>query len=277
MTRTNAENSKQANELSGKAKVAAQSGNETMDKLNVSMEAINSASSEISKIIKVIEEIAFQTNLLALNAAVEAARAGEHGKGFAVVADEVRNLAQRAASASGDITTLIEGSVSKTREGTAVAGDVGKALGTIVTDVTKVAELIEGISTASEEQARGVEQVNTAVSQMDKVTQQNAAGAEESASASEEMASQAATVKSMVGDLAALISGSGHHNSVADVRHKKDNGKISQRLKTKGSSWKQKNPNEGAGQEGSAVSLSAKQNNSSQDFMTMDHDSMSDF
>jgi len=209
MTRTNAENAKEANNLSSQARDAAQSGDETMEKLNGAMTAINESSGQISKIIKVIEEIAFQTNLLALNAAVEAARAGEHGKGFAVVADEVRNLAQRAAQAARETTGLIDDSVTKAKEGTDVAGEVGKALSAIVGDVTKVTDLIDGITKASEEQAQGVEQVNTAVSQMDKVTQRNAAGAEESASAAEELSAQAQTVKGIVEELSTLVSG-GH-------------------------------------------------------------------
>jgi len=209
MTRTNAENAKQANELSGQARGAAQTGDQTMGQLNGAMAAINDSSGEISKIIKVIEEIAFQTNLLALNAAVEAARAGEHGKGFAVVADEVRNLAQRCAQAAKETTSLIEDSVVKAREGTDVAGKVGEALSAIVGDVTKVSDLIDGITKASEEQAQGVEQVNTAMSQMDKVTQQNASGAEECASASEELSAQAQNVKGMVESLIVVVRGGG--------------------------------------------------------------------
>ncbi len=207
MTRTNAANSREANQLSLHAKGAAQAGDDTMHKLNDAMMAINESSGSISKIIKVIEEIAFQTNLLALNAAVEAARAGEHGKGFAVVADEVRNLAQRAAEAAGETTGLIANSVSRVSEGTEVAAEVGLALTAIVGDVSKVTDLIDGISKASEEQALGVDQVNTAVSQMDKVTQQNAAGAEESAAAAEQLSSQANMVKSVVKDLASLVNG----------------------------------------------------------------------
>ncbi len=214
MTRTNAENAKEANNLSGQARDAAQSGDRTMDRLNNAMSAITDSSGQISKIIKVIEEIAFQTNLLALNAAVEAARAGEHGKGFAVVADEVRNLAQRAAQAARETTGLIEASTTKAKEGTAVADEVGQALGAIVGDVTKVTDLIDGITRASEEQAQGVDQVNTAVSQMDRVTQQNAAGAEESASAAEELSAQAQTVKGIVEELSALVSGT-HPNGLA--------------------------------------------------------------
>ncbi len=208
MTRANTENAKRASELSDQARSAAQNGDQAMTKLNVAMTAINESSGQISKIIKVIEEIAFQTNLLALNAAVEAARAGEHGKGFAVVADEVRNLAQRAAQAARETTSLIEQSVANARGGAQVAGQVGQALGTIVNDVTRVADLINGISKASDEQSQGVDQINTAVTQLDKVTQQNASGAEESASAAEQLAAQAANVKGIVDELSALVSGS---------------------------------------------------------------------
>ncbi|MGD8452646.1 MAG: methyl-accepting chemotaxis protein [Phycisphaerae bacterium] len=207
MTRTNAENAKQADGLTGQAREAAQNGNTTMQELNGAMAGINESSGQISKIIKVIEEIAFQTNLLALNAAVEAARAGEHGKGFAVVAEEVRNLAQRAAGAARETTALIEDSVEKARQGTGVAGEVDKSLSGIVTDVARVAELVNGITRASEEQAQGVEQVNVAVAQMDKVTQQNASGAEECAAAAEELSAQSRTVKSMVDELAGVIRG----------------------------------------------------------------------
>ena len=204
MTRTNAENAKQANELATQAHTAAENGDATMT-------AISESSAQISKIIKVIEEIAFQTNLLALNAAVEAARAGEHGKGFAVVADEVRNLAQRAAQAARETTGLIEDSVTKSQEGTTAVQD-------IVTGVTKVAELLSGISQASEEQAQGVEQVNTAVSQMDKVTQQNASGAEESAAAAEELSSQAASTRALVDELVVMVKGADQRATARPTR-----------------------------------------------------------
>ena len=207
MTRKNSENAGKANELAGRARSGANEGDKTMSQLNEAMGAINKSAGEISKIIKVIEEIAFQTNLLALNAAVEAARAGEHGKGFAVVAEEVRNLAQRSAQAARDTTALIADSVQRAKEGTEVATVAGDALRTIVTDVSQVAELLQGINQASAEQAQGVEQINAAVSQIDKITQQNAAGAEQSASAAQQLTAQAASVKAMVGDLLALVNG----------------------------------------------------------------------
>jgi len=216
MTRTNAENARQANDLAQQAQQAASQGDQCMAQLNEAMAGINESSDKISKIIKVIEEIAFQTNLLALNAAVEAARAGEHGKGFAVVAEEVRNLAQRCAAAAKDTTGLIEDAVHRAERGTQVAGEAGKALSAIVQQATKVSELINGIARASQEQAQGVEQVNTAVAQMDKVTQQSAAGAEESASAAEELSSQAQMLKGMVAELVAMVRG-GQTTGVADT------------------------------------------------------------
>ena len=274
MTRTNAENAKQANSLSGQARSAAENGDKTMAQLNGAMTAINESSGQISKIIKVIEEIAFQTNLLALNAAVEAARAGEHGKGFAVVADEVRNLAQRAAQAARETTGLIEDSVVRAKEGTEVAGEVGNALGAIVSDVTKVTDLIDGIARASEEQAQGVDQVNTAVSQMDKVTQQNAAGAEESASASEQLSAQAATVKSMVDELADMVGGRRTTTSTSSVVHKKKRHKINVAHLRKAGPAPARTSSTGGHVETAAVSRHTGE--FANDFMSMDDDGTKD-
>jgi methyl-accepting chemotaxis protein len=207
MARSNAANARDANTNAEQAVTTARTGDETMNRLNTAMAAINESAGKISKIIKVIEEIAFQTNLLALNAAVEAARAGEHGKGFAVVADEVRNLAQRAAQAARETTSLIEDSVRRAAEGTQVAGDVAEALSTIVGNINVVSQLVNGITQASDNQVQGVEQTNAAVSQMEQVTQSNASCAEESAAASEQLSAQANMLQTTVGELVVLIRG----------------------------------------------------------------------
>lgn len=207
MTRKNAEIADQASALSGEAKTASDRGNHAMDRMSAAISDIQKSAGETAKIVKVIDEIAFQTNLLALNAAVEAARAGEAGKGFAVVAEEVRNLAQRSAEAAKNTTSLIEESVKNAQSGVTIAGEVGKDLGVITEKAAKVNSLVAEIAEASKEQARGIEQVNTAANQMDQVTQTNAANAEESASASEELSSQAGGLNQMVGELMALVGG----------------------------------------------------------------------
>jgi len=171
------------------------------------MDAIKVSSDDIAKIIKTIDEIAFQTNILALNAAVEAARAGEAGMGFAVVADEVRNLAQRCAQAAKETSGKIEGAIVKTGQGVDISSKVAVALNEIVSKVRQVDELVTEVANASREQTEGITQVNTAVSQMDKVTQSNAATAEESAAAAEELNSQAEVMKQSVAELLQLVSG----------------------------------------------------------------------
>lgn len=209
MTKQNAENARQANALMSEAKEVVGAANRSMGQLTESMVEITKASEETFKIIKTIDEIAFQTNLLALNAAVEAARAGEAGAGFAVVADEVRNLAMRAADAAKNTANLIEGTVKKVKDGSELAGRTNEAFRQVTGSSAKAAELIAEISAASNEQAQGIGQINTAVTELDKVTQQNAANAEESASTAEEMSAQAEAMKGMVDALVAMVGSSG--------------------------------------------------------------------
>lgn len=208
MTKQNADNARQADGLSNETGQVVARANQAMRELTTSMEDITKAGEETGKIIKTIDEIAFQTNLLALNAAVEAARAGEAGAGFAVVADEVRNLAMRAAEAAKNTADLIEGTIEKTKHGSALVAKTNEAFAEVAESSTKVGELVSEIAAASAEQTQGIEQVNVAMTQMDKVTQQNAANAEESAAASEELSAQAETMQGFVTDLVALVGGS---------------------------------------------------------------------
>ncbi len=198
MTRQNADNAVQAKNLSGEADAHSRTGAEAMSRMSSSINRIKESSDQTAKIVKTIDEIAMQTNLLALNAAVEAARAGEAGRGFAVVAEEVRNLAQRSAQAAKNTADLIGDSVKFADDGVKIAVEVSKSFDQIATSAKKVNDLIGEIAAASKEQSTGIEQVNVAVTQMDKLTQQNAANSEESASASEELSSQAQELQAMV-------------------------------------------------------------------------------
>ncbi|MFT3786706.1 MAG: methyl-accepting chemotaxis protein [Tepidisphaeraceae bacterium] len=204
-TKRNADTARQAATLAEEARKASTEGNEAMGKMSGAIKQIESSAGETAKIIKTIDEIAFQTNLLALNAAVEAARAGEAGKGFAVVAEEVRNLAMRSAEAARNTSEMIQASVESSRNGAAIAAEVGEVLQRINGSAAKVSSLVGEISTATEEQSRSVEQVSNAIGQMDQVTQQNAATAEESAAASEELAAQAAELQTAVRSLSQLV------------------------------------------------------------------------
>ncbi len=192
--KNNAANAQQANQLAVGARELATRGGEVVDKAVSAMKAIQSSSERIAEIIGVIDDIAFQTNLLALNASVEAARAGEQGRGFAVVATEVRSLAQRSATAAKEIKDLIHDSVEKVRAGSGLVDASGKTLVEIVGSVKKVVDIVQEIAAASAEQSLGIGQVNSAVTQMDEVTQQNAALAEEAAAASTAMRDQATSM-----------------------------------------------------------------------------------
>ncbi|MBN2211675.1 MAG: methyl-accepting chemotaxis protein [Sedimentisphaerales bacterium] len=208
MSKTNAENSEQANALARDARKAAEEGDAAMEQMTQAINAIRTSANETAKIIHVIDEIAFQTNLLALNAAVEAARAGEAGKGFAVVAQEVRTLAQRSAQAARDTAELIEQSVTNVKNGVDITTNVSQMLKDITDANRKVNSLIDEITAASHEQAQGVDQVNQAMDQMEKITQKNAANAEESAGIAEELNTQSSKMKTMVGNIVGLIGGS---------------------------------------------------------------------
>jgi len=187
----NADNAQQANQLAISASGVAVKGGDVINKVVRTMESITDSSRKISDIIGVIDGIAFQTNILALNAAVEAARAGEQGRGFAVVAAEVRSLAQRSAAAAKEIKALIEDSVGKVQDGSRLVEEAGHTTQEIVTSIKRVTDIMAEISAASLEQSSGIEQVNTAITQMDDVTQQNAALVEQAAAAAESLEEQA--------------------------------------------------------------------------------------
>lgn len=214
MVQQNSENTKQAALLAGQAKTSADKGNAEMQEMMKSMGEIKKSSDQISKIIKVIDEIAFQTNILALNAAVEAARAGDAGMGFAVVAEEVRNLAQRSAQAAKDTAAIIETNIELSEKGVNAAKQVGDVLSEITVQAKKVNELMDEIAAASQEQTQGIGQINKAVSQMEKVTQMNASSAEECASSSEELSAQALNLREIVQQLVRLVNGSKAQNAL---------------------------------------------------------------
>lgn len=255
MTRRNAASAQKAKELADHARIAAEGGVQNMHNMNLSvgairesgeemrqaMSAVKSSNDEVAKIIKTIDEIAFQTNILALNAAVEAARAGEAGMGFAVVADEVRNLAQKSAQAARETATKIEGSVRQTEVGVRVSdkvleklqdvhtqsGQVEVSLQGIMNQTREVDTLVAEIAAASVEQNNGIEHINQAVSQMDKVTQTTAANAEESAAAAQELTAQAETTRGLAGELLALVDGHNARSADAPVARAAINAKAS--------------------------------------------------
>lgn len=206
-TRSNAVNAQQAKTISNQTHQAATIGVTEMQAMKQAMNAITVSSNDISKIIKTIDEIAFQTNLLALNAAVEAARAGEAGMGFAVVAEEVRNLAQRSAEAAKETAAKIAEAIQRSERGVSISGKVGDALAQILEKAQSVDTLVGSIAAASDQQTSSIAQVNSAVSHMDQVTQGNAATAEETAAAAEELNAQSVAMREATAELQQLITG----------------------------------------------------------------------
>ena len=215
MTKRNAESARDAKDTVSRTRHSADLGTEQMNAMQEAMQAINGASDEINKILKTIDDIAFQTNILALNAAVEAARAGEAGAGFAVVADEVRALAQRSANAARETAVRIDASVTRSRQGVQLSSEVASSFTAIQDQIKHLEQLNAEIATASHEQSEGLSQINTAISQMDRVTQLNAAGAEETASASEQLNAQAETLKASVVTLNRLVNGESGRTPIA--------------------------------------------------------------
>jgi methyl-accepting chemotaxis protein len=207
MTLQNAEHAGQVDQKMAAASQVVQKAGRSMDELTRSMEEIAQASQETSTIIKTIDEIAFQTNLLALNAAVEAARAGQAGAGFAVVAEEVRNLALRAAAAAHDTEGMIERTIIKTAKGSQLVKETHGAVTEIHKTTTEVTSLISEIARASEEQAKGFQQINAALQNIDRVTQKNVAHADQSAMNAAHLEEESNQLKNVVDELIVLIEG----------------------------------------------------------------------
>ncbi len=205
MIKQNAVSAQHAQQLTSEAHHLTDEGVKQMEELRSAMKEIQEAGALISKIIKTINEIAFQTNILALNASVEAARAGEHGLGFAVVADEVRNLALRSSNAADDTASKIEASIQKSLQGGELTELLAKSLSQIEGKTKEIDQLITSISTASNEQSRGIDQLNTAIRQIDQVTQGIASSAEETASSSEELKSQSQAMLEQVEELHGIV------------------------------------------------------------------------
>jgi methyl-accepting chemotaxis protein len=234
--RQSADNARQASQLASGSRDAAEQGQAVVSNAVTAMAEINAASAKISDIISTIDEIAFQTNLLAVNAAVEAARAGEEGRGFAVVAAEVRSLAQRSAEAAKQIKTLIQDSLRKVERGTDLVNKSGETLQGIVSSVKRVTDIVGEIAAAAGEQSTGIEQVNTAMTQMDQVTQANSAQTEELSSTAESLSDQSQGLMELVKtftlsrDKKPVRAGSPRHSAAAAPEIKSRKGVVPRAL-----------------------------------------------
>jgi methyl-accepting chemotaxis protein len=205
MARNSTDSSRATAELVSESLQRVEMANQNLEDMVIAMNDLTESSGKISKIIRVIDEIAFQTNILALNAAVEAARAGEAGMGFAVVAEEVRNLAQRSAQAAKDTASLIEESIAKTSSSKNKVDQVAVTMRAITEESGRIKVLIDGVSQGSEEQSRGIEQIGKAITQIEKVTQNAAANSEESAAAAEELSAQSETLREIIFQLRMMV------------------------------------------------------------------------
>ena len=217
MTRASAQNAQQAATLVVGVVQQVDQSNAALNEMVASMDGIKASSSKVAQIIKSIDEIAFQTNLLALNAAVEAARAGQAGMGFAVVAEEVRSLAERSARAAKDTASLIDESIQRSNEGAGKVGQVAAAIGTITGSIAKVKSIVADVREASHQQAQaqGIDQVLQTIQQIERVTQTTAATAEENAAAGDVLNAQAVASMAIVGQLEVLVDGTARSNTPA--------------------------------------------------------------
>ncbi|MBT3237118.1 MAG: hypothetical protein HN353_14265 [Bdellovibrionales bacterium] len=215
MTVHNATNAREANELMSATLHDIETAGAAMENMKSSMEEINQASLETSKIIRTIDNISFQTNLLALNAAVEAARAGEQGAGFAVVADEVRNLAMRAADAARNTSNLIAGITTRVEAGAEIVDKSQEPFNNAAENSVKVGTILGNIASSSKEQADGINQVTSAIAQMDAVTQRNAKTAQDSADISRDMNSRTTQLVALISDIETIVTGSKDHKSIS--------------------------------------------------------------